>query len=169
MTTGMPTAPATENATSRGGNRHVLALALLALVAAGAGIAWWQTRDDLGGEAEKARAALPAVDDTLARPPANVRVRVRVLNTSGVSGLARRATAHLRDYGFDVVDFASGRTDTTALTRIAVHTGHPEWGARLQKALGAGIIETDPDTSRFLDLTVYVGRDWRPPAETLRP
>lgn len=110
-----------------------------------------------------------ATTDESARPPAGTRVRVRVLNTSGVSGLARRATAHLRDYGFDVVDFASGRTDTTAITRIAVHTGHPDWAMRVHKALGVGVPETDPDTSRYIDLTVFVGRDWRPPAEALRP
>jgi N6-adenosine-specific RNA methylase IME4 len=94
---------------------------------------------------------------------------VRVVNTSGTSGLARRATQHLREYGFDVVDFTTGRTDNAADTRIAVHTGHPEWAAHLKKALGVGTVGTDADTSRYVDLTVFLGRDWRPPAESLRP
>jgi hypothetical protein len=137
-------------------------------VGTGTAIAWWQTRRDQPADAV-AVAARPAIADTSARAPAGVRVRVRVLNTSGVTGLARRATAHLRDYGFDVVDFASGQTDAYAATRITVHTGHPEWGERARKALGVGAVGADPDTSRHVDLTVYVGRDWRPSPETLRP
>ncbi len=147
-----------------------VAVALIALVAIGALVAWWQA--DAREERRTLAAQLPtvaALDDTTARAPQGVRVRVRVINTSGTSGLARRATQHLRDYGFDVVDFTTGRTEPSADTRIAVHTGHPEWASRLKKALGVGTIGTDADTSRYVDLTVFVGRDWRPPAETLRP
>lgn len=138
------------------------------LVATGAGVAWWQTRH-ANGKVEDASPTVAAVTDPDARPPEGTRIRVRVLNTSGVSGLARRATTHLREYGFDVVDFASGTTDTSADTRIVVHTGHPEWAARVQKALGVGTLGTDSDTSRYVDLTVVVGRDWRPSTQPLRP
>jgi len=68
-----------------------------------------------------------------------------------------------------VVDFTTVRTGNDADTRIAVHTGHPEWAAHLRKALGVGTVVTDADTSRYVDLTVFLGRDWRPPAESLRP
>jgi hypothetical protein len=68
-----------------------------------------------------------------------------------------------------VVDFASAESDQNAVTRIAVHTGHTEWGVRVQKVMGLGSVAAAPDSSRYADLTVFVGRDWRPPSETLRP
>lgn len=147
----------------------MLALALVLLVSAGAGAAWWQLQDAADDEAQNDGPTAAAVTDSSARAPRDTRIRVRVLNTSGVSGLARRATIHLREYGFDVVDFGSGRTDKNADTRITVHTGKPDWAARVQKALGVGLVGTDADSSRHVDLTVYVGRDWRPSSETLRP
>lgn len=168
MTVGIPTLPAPESPRPGSGRRRV-ALALVALVAAGVGAAWWQTRS--GGPLPSAEGGTrgAAIDDTSARSPSGVRVRVRVVNTSGVSGLARRATQHLRDFGFDVVDFASGATGEDVGTRITIHTGHPEWAARAKKALGVGVVETDADTSRHVDLTVFIGQDWRPPTESLRP
>jgi hypothetical protein len=168
VTIGIPTLPPPERRDKS--SRPWVALALMALVVIGALAAWWQTE---AREENATRAAqsptVAVVDDTTARAPRGVRVRVRVVNSSGTSGLARRATQHLRDYGFDVVDFTTGRTDQNADTRITVHTGHADWASRLKKALGVGTIGTDADTSRFVDLTVFVGRDWRPPAETLRP
>jgi len=168
MTVGIPTLPSPERRDKS--SRAVAAVALIAVVVIGALVAWWQAeqRDENAAHAAKSP-AVAAIDDTTARAPQGVRVRVRVVNTSGTTGLARRATQHLRDYGFDVVDFTTGRTDAGADTRIAVHTGHPDWAARLQKALGVGTIGTDADTSRYVDLPVFVGRDWRPPAEALRP
>jgi hypothetical protein len=168
MTIGIPTLPPAPEA-SRGKSRGgLIALALVLLVSAGAGAAWWRSMAARApGDSDGPVAA--AVSDSSARAPQGTRIRVRVLNISGVQGLARRATAHLRAYGFDVVDFGSGRTDTTGMTRVSVHTGHEDWAARVQKALGVGVIDANPDTSRYVDLTVFVGRDWRPSTETLRP
>lgn len=169
MTVGLPTLPPKEPGGRSG--RLWLAAALFVLVAGGAAFAWSQRSATETNETESDIVAPPAaaIDDTTARPPLGARIRVRVLNTSGVTGLARRATQHLRDYGFDVVDFGSGRVDKTADTRIAVHTGHPDWADRVKKALGVGVVVNDADSSRYIDLTIFVGRDWRPPAETLRP
>ncbi|GAB1341268.1 hypothetical protein MASR1M101_03950 [Gemmatimonas sp.] len=168
MTTGMPTLPEPVSPPPRF-RSGLLAVAILLLVGGGAGAAWWQTQDQAPAARDDGMAKPAALSDSSARAPAGDRVRVRVLNTSGVSGLARRATIHLRTYGFDVVDFGSGRTDTNALTRISVHTGHDDWAERAKRALGAGVIAADPDTSRYVDLTIFVGRDWRPSTETLRP
>jgi len=168
VTVGLPTLPSPEPREKTA--RIRVALLLVLLVALGALAAWWQVESRAEQASRRAqRPAVAAVNDTAARAPQGVRVRVRVVNTSGTSGLARRATQHLREYGFDVVDFTTGRTDNDADTRIAVHTGHPEWAAHLKKALGVGTVGTDADTSRYVDLTVFLGRDWRPPAESLRP
>ena len=169
MTVGIPAPPPTPPPNARGGSL-LIAAALVLLVAAGAGVAWWQARDDeSSASGTNSTAVAAAVTDSSARAPEGTRIRVRVLNVGGVPGLARRATNHLREYGFDVVDFGSGRSDGETHTRISNHTSHTDWPLRVQRALGVGVIGADPDTSRYVDLTVYLGRDWRPPTETLRP
>ena len=96
------------------------------------------------------------------------RVRVQVLNATSVRGLARRATSHLRDRGFDVLEIgtaAEQRDSTLVLDR----SGHPEWAKRVAEALGGARIESRPDSSRYLDVTVLLGRSWRAPAEPFYP
>ncbi len=161
MSTGFPTAPEGREAHGRG--RLVLAVSLVLLVMGGSAVAWW-TRNGSPDAPTGPSAVEPS--DSTARPPLDQRVRVRVVNVSGVNGLARRATLHLRAFGYDVVDFGSGNSGG-ASTRIVVHTGHREWGERLQRALGVGALSTDTDSSRYVDLTVFLGRDWRAPTETL--
>lgn len=117
-------------------------------------------------------AAVPA-ESPAGRPAAAAggteRIRVRVLNTTGVHGLARRMTFLLRDAGFDVVDFDSDAKQAAPETRILMHSAHPEWAARLRQAIGVGTAVSRPDSLRGLDLTVLIGRDWRAPAQPLRP
>ncbi len=100
--------------------------------------------------------------------PAGVRIKVEVLNATDTKGLARRAMLALRDAGFDVVFFGNSaeRADTT---RILDRTGHADWAALAARAMGRAHVEQLPDTTRFLDLTVLVGRNWAPPLEALHP
>ena len=103
-----------------------------------------------------------------ARAPAGVRIKVQVLNATRTRGLARRATMHLRDRGFDVVDVGTdpnGRDSVLVLDR----SGHPEWAKLVARALGGGQVLSRPDTSRYLDVTVLLGGSWRPPAEPFYP
>jgi hypothetical protein len=103
-----------------------------------------------------------------AEAPAGVRIRVEVLNATRVRGLARRATMHLRDRGFDVVNVGTsreGRDSTLVLDR----SGHPDWAHLVARALGGARVEQAPDSSRYLDVTVLVGATWRPPAEPFYP
>jgi len=102
------------------------------------------------------------------RAPEGTRIRVQVLNATRVRGLARRATLHLRDRGFDVVEVGTtqpARDSTLVLDR----SNHPEWAALVARALGATRVESRPDTSRYLDVTVLLGGAWRPPAEPFYP
>ena len=163
MNTGFPTPPSEDG--KSGSGRTIAALSLVLLVAGGSVVAWW-TRGG-GTDAPTGRSAV-ATTDTTARPPQNQHVRVRVVNASGVNGLARRATLYLREFGYDVVDFSSSSAGG-ASTRIVVHTGHRDWGERRQRALGVGTVGADADSSRYVDLTVFIGRDWRVPTETLGP
>ncbi|MGQ0647526.1 MAG: LytR C-terminal domain-containing protein [Gemmatimonadaceae bacterium] len=138
------------------------AVAVAMVVAALAMAAWWVWRRDRSpGSPTVAPVLAPVV-------PSGVRVRVEVLNASAVRGLARRATLYLRDMGFDVVRFDNdnSRRDTTL---VLDRTGHPEWARLASGALGGAPVESRPDSSRFVDLTILLGTNWRPPAQPFHP
>jgi len=103
-----------------------------------------------------------------ARAPEGERVRVQVLNTTSTRGLARRATRLLRDRGFDVVEIGTiGPTiDTTIVLDLS---GHPAWAEAAAKVMAPARTRARRDSSRYLDVTVLIGRTWRPPAEPLYP
>ncbi|HJR68398.1 MAG TPA: LytR C-terminal domain-containing protein [Gemmatimonadaceae bacterium] len=103
-----------------------------------------------------------------AEAPPGVRIRVEVLNATRVRGLARRATMHLRDRGFDVVNVGTSR-ETRDTTVVLDRSGHADWAALVARALGGARVEQAPDSSRYLDVTVLVGATWRPPAEPFYP
>ncbi|HEY2025656.1 MAG TPA: LytR C-terminal domain-containing protein [Gemmatimonadaceae bacterium] len=103
-----------------------------------------------------------------ASAPSGVRVRVQVLNTTGKRGLARRAMHLLRDRGFDVVEIGtSGPPQDTTL--VLDRSRHPDWASAVARILAPARAEARPDSSRYLDVTVLLGRTWRPPAEPLDP
>jgi hypothetical protein len=112
--------------------------------------------------------ARPAPSPSRVQAPPGVRIRVQVLNATPTRGLARRATGFLRDRGFDVVEIATApqaRDSTLVLDR----SGHPEWAKLIARALGGVAVEARLDSSRYLDVTVLVGRDWTPPSEPFYP
>jgi hypothetical protein len=112
--------------------------------------------------------ARPAVLPAPVQAPAGARVRVQVLNATTTRGLARRATGYLRDRGFDVVDIATAHEQRDS-TLVIDRSGHPEWAWLIAKAFGGAHIESRPDSSSYLDVTVLVGRDWTPPPEPFYP
>lgn len=129
---------------------------LLALVLAGAGVVAWKYyrgRTTTGGAAEAASI------EPLAPP--GVRVKVEVLNATKVRGLARKATFYLRDRGFDVVAMGTAR-EQRETTLVLDRSDHPSWAALVGRAFNAKV-EARPDSSRYLDVTVLLGSDWRPP------
>jgi hypothetical protein len=143
---------------------------ILGLLLAG-GLAWggvnaWRSRS--GQPAARGDAAPPSPEDSSARAPSGVRVRVQVLNATRTRGLARLATRYLRDRGFDVVEVGTSQTPRDS-TLVYDRSGHPDWAARLARAMGGARVEARPDSSRYLDVTVLVGRSWRPPTKPLYP
>jgi hypothetical protein len=109
----------------------------------------------------------PASVPSAVAPP-GVRIRVQVLNATAARGLARRATGYLRDRGFDVVDVATAPQPRDS-TLVIDRSGHPEWAQLVARALGGAAVESRLDSSRYLDVTVLVGRDWTPPADPFYP
>ena len=142
--------------------RRVGLLALVLVVLAGAAYVVRARR----GPTRQILASLSAPE--VVRAPEKVRIRVQVLNTTRTRGLARRATRLLRDRGFDVVEMGttSPLVDTTL---VLDRSGHPEWAATVAKVMTPARAAARPDSSRYLDVTVLVGRTWRPPAEPLDP
>lgn len=109
-----------------------------------------------------ARAAAPDVADTAQR------IKVEVLNATDVRGLARRATLHLRDRGFDVLYMGTATTQLDS-TLVLDRSGNPGRAQRVADALGGARVESRPDSSRYLDVTVMLGRSWRAPAKPFYP
>jgi hypothetical protein len=136
-----------------------MAVAALLIVIAGVGVVLRQP------STRAPHAVRQRVD---AEAPTGVRIRVEVLNATRVRGLARRATMHLRDRGFDVV-YVGTVPETRDSTMVLDRSGHPEWAALIARALGGARVERAPDSSRHLDVTVLVGATWRPPAEPFYP
>jgi hypothetical protein len=137
-----------------------ISIVAIALIVAAAAI--------LTPRAMRGRSATPRAAPPDASAPEGQRVRVQVLNATPVRGLARRAMLHLRDRGFDVVEMGTSAEQLDS-TLVLDRSGHPDWARRVAVALGGARVESRPDTSRYLDVTVLVGRSWRAPAEPFYP
>ena len=118
--------------------------------------------------ARRAPSPLLAALDEAPRAPKGARIRVQVLNTTRTRGLARRATRLLRDRGFDVVELGT-TTPTLDTTLVLDRSGHAEWAATIAEVLRPARAVARADSSRYLDVTVLLGRTWRPPPHPLDP
>lgn len=143
-------------------SRRIAILALL-LVLLPAGIYAAVAR---GGDPGETLHGVTAGPDS--RAPEGARIRVEVLNASSVQGLARRATFHLRDRGFDVVE--SGNAAEKHDSTIVLDRSHnPEWARLVANAMGGAPVAEAPDSTLYVDVTVLVGASWRPPAKPFYP
>jgi hypothetical protein len=102
------------------------------------------------------------------RAPSGTRIRVQVLNATTTRGLAQRATDHLRDRGFDVVEIGTNREKMDS-TLVLDRSGHPDWAQRIAAAMGGARVLNRPDSSRYLDITVLIGANWRAPTQPFHP
>jgi LytR cell envelope-related transcriptional attenuator len=102
-----------------------------------------------------------------ARAPEGTRIKVEVLNGTRTKGLARRATLYLRGRGFDVVGSGTN-TEPRATTVVYDRSSHPDWARLVARALNATAVSR-PDSSRYLDVTVILGADWRAPPLPFHP
>ena len=105
--------------------------------------------------------APPASGQPAAKAPVG-RVRVQVLNASGRPGLAREATGLLRDRGFDVVEFGNGKGFPPDSSIVLDRAGRAEMARQVADAVNIRRIAARPDSNLYLDVTVVLGRDWKP-------
>lgn len=87
-----------------------------------------------------------------------------MLNASGRPGLARAGALTLRRAGIDVVYFGNATDGVATLdsTRILVRRGGATVGERVRAALKLGRVTVETDSSRLLDASVLLGRDFAP-------
>ncbi len=111
-----------------------------------------------GGEVTQARNVEPWTGS---------RVRVEVLNGGGVAGMARSATEHLRDAGFDVVDFGNADTfDEGRPSSVVDRSGRIDAARAVAETLGIDSVHSEPDPNLYVDVTVVLGRGWSPESAT---
>jgi hypothetical protein len=135
----------------------LLAAALVAFVVSFiSGIGDGRVGDRITGDAEQGGEALDRI---------GARVRVEVLNAGGVAGLARRATEHLRDRGFDVVYIGNAGTFEQDSTVVVARTADLDAAHRVARALGMDSVVVEPDPQLFVDATVRLGKNWPRAAE----
>ncbi len=140
---------------------RMLVLAAIAIAVGSAGL--------LGARRWYARNPSVVLGDTTSAPQGQ-RVLVEVLNSSGIGGLARRATFLLRDRGFDVVGWGNDPRGRRSQTVIIDYTNKPEAADRLARVLGGAQIERGKDSlDRGIDLTVRLGSAYKPPMEAFHP
>jgi hypothetical protein len=94
-------------------------------------------------------------------PDINSGKRVEVLNASGRSGLARQATDRLRDAGFDVV-YLGNAPKPESLSVALDRVGKLELAQAAANTLGISRSETRRDTTRLVEVSVILGKDWQP-------
>jgi hypothetical protein len=87
---------------------------------------------------------------------------VEVLNGTSEPGLARLGTRVLREAGIDVVSVGTATTAPIESTRIVVRRGAVGAGAPVRQALGVGTISLALDSTRLLDVSVFLGADFKP-------
>jgi hypothetical protein len=142
--------------------RMLAAGAVLGLMVGGG---WWVWQR---GPVDTVRLASDAIDaDTMRLVPDSVRIKVEVLNATGQRGLARRVAQYLRDRGFDVVGIGDAPLSDSSV--VYDRAGNSDWAAWGARAMQGARIELRPDSVRYLDLTLVIGRAFRPPSQVLYP
>ncbi len=107
--------------------------------------------------------------DAEARAPEGERIRLRVLNGAGSAGLARRGMQLFRDYGYDVVDYANAPAPSDS-TIVEVDARTRAWSDRVSRVLGGSVVVRERAAPLpYVDVTVTLGADWKPPAQPFRP
>lgn len=96
-------------------------------------------------------------------PAPGERVRVEILNGGGVPGAARQATELARAAGYDVVYFGNAPSFDHETSEVVERVRRSDFAEGVAAVLGIDIVRSDPDPDRYVDLSVILGRDWRPP------
>lgn len=95
-----------------------------------------------------------------AAPRPAERVRVEVLNASGVPGMAAKGRTVLRDRGFDVVYVGNARGFAPDSSLVLDRVGRMELARSVADQLEIPRVYARPDSNVYVDVTVVLGKDW---------
>lgn len=87
-------------------------------------------------------------------------VRVEVLNGTATSGLARRTSEQLEDYGFVIQRYANADSPDVEFTQVVNRSGIPEHAEQVANAIRAERIVTELRPDSDVDITLVLGRDF---------
>lgn len=153
-----------SGASSSGAGKRLQTIGLFALLlvvavlvgSLAAGLVGGRRGSDRGVAADPDGAPAPSID--VPRP--TERVRVEVLNASGVPGLARKGTEVLRDGGFDVVSYGNAPGFAPDTSLVLDRVGRMELARAVADAVQVPRVYARPDSNVYVDVTVVLGRDW---------
>ncbi len=136
------------------GKRHGILILVLVLVGIGVRV---------GSFSDSSEPGIPSEEGPGVLPEGTGRIRVEVLNRSGVSGVAREATASLRDQGFDVVYYGNAGTYGQDPSVVIDRVGNVHSAELISAALGIPGVRSEPDPTLLVDVTVLLGPEWTAP------
>jgi hypothetical protein len=86
--------------------------------------------------------------------------QIQILNACGVSGAAETMRDYLTNKGFDIVEFGNARYWNFSETIVVARTENTIIARDLAKLLNTENFIQLIDSSRMVDATVYVGKDY---------
>jgi len=87
------------------------------------------------------------------------RIRVEVLNGSGVSRAGLGLAEALRDHGFDVVEIRNADHPGYVETLVVDRAADPRYASEVARHLGVEDVRHEPDPALVLEVTVILGQD----------
>jgi LytR cell envelope-related transcriptional attenuator len=135
----------------------VTLLAVAALVGSLVAGLWWR-----GGPSSDRPPVVEEARPSAGAPVSGQRVRVEVLNASGINGLANEGRRVLRDRGFDVVEIGNAPREFGPDTSLVLdRAGSIAEAGAVADSLGLRRVVSRPDSACVCDVTVILGKDWR--------
>ena len=102
----------------------------------------------------------PSTVQTSVKNPEFKKVRVEVINASGIPDLARKVTLYLRDRGFDVVYYGNYRGKPVERSVIVDRVSREMKNAILvQQVTDIPITDFEKDPDKLLEVSLVLGKD----------
>lgn len=90
-------------------------------------------------------------------------LRIKILNGSGLPGIAGVAAKVLIRDGYQVIDTTNASAFTVGRTRIVVYHATDAAALQIQKVIGNGRIVRGKEAQDVVDVIIVIGKDFKPP------
>ncbi len=88
-------------------------------------------------------------------------LRIEVLNGAGVSKLAQKVAAELRERGFDVVYFGNSKVEVSTTCIFDRKSPDLKAGKLLEKEIECSKVYFEADPDNLIDVTLLLGKDYK--------